>query len=790
MLCAHLDTVPLTDSIEVELRRRRLHATGARRSSAPTTRRRSRCCWRSRAGTPRAARRSAASSCSRPARRTGCAERKAFDRARARGRLRLRLRPRLADRRADPGGADLLPGDRRVQRPSAHAGHPAGGGPQRDRRGGQGDRGDAARPARRGDDRERRPDRGRHRDQRRAGALPRRGGGAQPRRRQGDGAASARWSTRSRGRRAAPRPTSTPRSRSSFAPTACPTPIPACRWPPRRCATAASSRSTRATGGGSDANAFEAKGFRCLNIANGTEANHTPDERVSVQALETMLDVTHAPARARGGGLASAEAAARARSSRSSSRRAGRRGSPFELDDEQASASAIAYPGLTGPVEAGDEVVVNVEAQDLGLGSGGFDIVCVNLTRGLGGEGAEGAHVMKLNYTPLQHAVVPVEEGLERLRPSARHAGRRARPARPARARGFAARTRGAGCAHRLRADRGRRASGRSSRTSSRSCSSARLLADHVTVAPCFGGEHEAITVEGALHAARERLGWDAALVGPGPGHPRLGLGARPRRARGAAQRSLRAGARLPGHAGAAPLERRPARATPRAQPPHARRCSSCCCGRSRSPLAERDRTPSPRRARASAVDAGGHRLVEVDVDELVAPYLESGLPASDDGPFVRAGRGLLPSGARGGRGAGTKGGGEETMSFERDRRRGGVAGPDRHRASRPLPARRRRGRRRGRSIAAPGRRRDAAVRRRADLARAPAARGRRRAGRLLELPAGKLDAEARSRSTLAKRELREEIGKSAATWESLHQLLRQPRLHERGIHAFLATDL
>jgi tripeptide aminopeptidase len=47
-----------------------------------------------------------------------------------------------------------------------------------------------------------------------------------------------------------------------------------------------------ATGGGSDANAFEAKGLRCLNVANGTEANHTAQERVSVRALESMLDVT------------------------------------------------------------------------------------------------------------------------------------------------------------------------------------------------------------------------------------------------------------------------------------------------------------------------------------------------------------------------------------------------------------------------------------------------------------------------------------------------------------------
>ncbi len=46
------------------------------------------------------------------------------------------------------------------------------------------------------------------------------------------------------------------------------------------------------SGGGSDANAFEVRGFHCLNIANGTERNHQPDERVSVTALEGMLDVT------------------------------------------------------------------------------------------------------------------------------------------------------------------------------------------------------------------------------------------------------------------------------------------------------------------------------------------------------------------------------------------------------------------------------------------------------------------------------------------------------------------
>ena len=48
----------------------------------------------------------------------------------------------------------------------------------------------------------------------------------------------------------------------------------------------------RSTGGGSDANALVAAGVQVLNVANGTERNHEPDESVSIAALETMLDVT------------------------------------------------------------------------------------------------------------------------------------------------------------------------------------------------------------------------------------------------------------------------------------------------------------------------------------------------------------------------------------------------------------------------------------------------------------------------------------------------------------------
>jgi tripeptide aminopeptidase len=58
----------------------------------------------------------------------------------------------------------------------------------------------------------------------------------------------------------------------------------ACGYEPRRVA----------TGGGSDANALEVQGFTCVNLANGTERNHEPDERVGVAALEGMLDVAFA----------------------------------------------------------------------------------------------------------------------------------------------------------------------------------------------------------------------------------------------------------------------------------------------------------------------------------------------------------------------------------------------------------------------------------------------------------------------------------------------------------------
>lgn len=177
--------------------------------------------------------------------------------------------------------------------------------------------------------------------------------------------------------------------------------------------------------------------------------------------------------------------------------------------------AAVADVALVGACRVGDEVVVNTQAADLDLGSGGFDIVHVNLTRGLDGEGVAGAHVMKLNYSSLQHAVLPVE-GAEldlplvapvavlslhgQLAPLAWACAQE----RPGTRVGFIQTAGGAlpGGHSRVVADLRERG----------------LLAGFLTAGPAYGGEAEAITTAGAIHHGLRELGWDAAVCGPGPG--------------------------------------------------------------------------------------------------------------------------------------------------------------------------------------------------------------------------------------------------------------------------------
>jgi tripeptide aminopeptidase len=46
------------------------------------------------------------------------------------------------------------------------------------------------------------------------------------------------------------------------------------------------------SGGGADANVFNERGFSCVNLANGMTDIHTPDERITVEDLDAMVEVT------------------------------------------------------------------------------------------------------------------------------------------------------------------------------------------------------------------------------------------------------------------------------------------------------------------------------------------------------------------------------------------------------------------------------------------------------------------------------------------------------------------
>jgi Protein of unknown function (DUF3866) len=206
-----------------------------------------------------------------------------------------------------------------------------------------------------------------------------------------------------------------------------------------------------------------------------------------------------------------------------------------EIDGERRRAWADEV--LLGEMREGDEVVVNAAALDLGLGSGGFDVVHVNLTRGLGGGAGGDAHVMKLNYTSLQHPVEPVEgekplhsNGNSTRRslidPVAVRRGSAVRGGIPVAVlplHGHLAPAAWAAAQARPGARVGYVQTGGGALPGSLSRDVAELrerglLCGHIAAAPAYGAEHEALSTVGALDAAATALGWDAILVGPGPG--------------------------------------------------------------------------------------------------------------------------------------------------------------------------------------------------------------------------------------------------------------------------------
>ncbi len=195
---------------------------------------------------------------------------------------------------------------------------------------------------------------------------------------------------------------------------------------------------------------------------------------------------------------------------------------------------ALAFPELTGRPSPGDEVLLNVTALELGLGTGGYALV-VAIPGRLPPDPAGSGHLVKARYTPLQAAVHGADEpgspyydllrdaddltgmpvvvtDLHSALPAVLAAfhSERAVSARPARA-AYVMLDGGALPAWFSRASAALRQAG--------------WLVGIITVGQAFGGDLEAVTVHSGLLAARHVLRADIAVVSQGPGN--LGTGTR-----------------------------------------------------------------------------------------------------------------------------------------------------------------------------------------------------------------------------------------------------------------------
>jgi Protein of unknown function (DUF3866) len=202
---------------------------------------------------------------------------------------------------------------------------------------------------------------------------------------------------------------------------------------------------------------------------------------------------------------------------------------------------ALAYPALTGRPQAGDRVLLNTTALDLGLGTGGYALV-VAIPDRLPPDPELGGHLVKARYTPLQATVAGADEQGSPHHDVLRDADdidgmpvvvadlHSALPAVLAGVFDAAERT----AAHAARsADTPvvvyvMQDGGALPAWFSRTCAAlkdAGWLAATVTTGQSFGGDLETVTVHTGLLAARHVLGADLAVVAQGPGN--LGTGTR-----------------------------------------------------------------------------------------------------------------------------------------------------------------------------------------------------------------------------------------------------------------------
>jgi hypothetical protein len=171
---------------------------------------------------------------------------------------------------------------------------------------------------------------------------------------------------------------------------------------------------------------------------------------------------------------------------------------------------------LVGPVAVGDRVVVNTTAVDLGLGTGGWDVVHWNLSRDEWDEPGPG-HVLKLRYTSLQ-VDTGVAEEVDGFAPADELGGR------PVVACALHSQVACVAVAFKHRAP-GRRLAYVMTDTAALALALSDVVADlraselldlTVTSGQAFGGEREAVNVWSALSVAAAEA--EAVVVGPGPG--------------------------------------------------------------------------------------------------------------------------------------------------------------------------------------------------------------------------------------------------------------------------------
>lgn len=191
-------------------------------------------------------------------------------------------------------------------------------------------------------------------------------------------------------------------------------------------------------------------------------------------------------------------------------------------------ARALSYPALSGNLAPGRGVWLNTTAVELELGTGGLHFILAPRGEGETQElgtvpRRESGHVMKLRYTPLQHAVLSAEEGDSPYRAAIEAVQDldglpviAAELHSAAMAAAVAARACGARRVVSIMNDAAALPLP-VSRLAARLRSDG-VLAGTITAGQAFGGDLEAVTVASALAAARAVFGADLVVVAQGPG--------------------------------------------------------------------------------------------------------------------------------------------------------------------------------------------------------------------------------------------------------------------------------